>query len=507
VRVLVIAALGAATSLLVGCPASPASDGPNITQPATDPPAAVDERIIRNVKVYVGGDGMRVSVVRFMPPNENEALIEITGTESEIDSIVLAHQLVDRHFETKVHGREYWTMRGTDEDGVWDIWVGEREREVVYDEAASATADGEAVRKRHHEQAAAGVIEAIERFNREERIAEGDALFASELARIPKECDFSIPGAIAWDTVDEAMMLKYSVYGYCSHPISALRVICERDPSFRDVLRERVKKFHCQFGDEVNLELDDAGLLTWTTYGGTSNLSTRASKDIMRAITDDPTVLATGRGHYMLVDPLSIYASVDDPKMYFGDDKVVHALRYAPRQHGFYRGEFWSPREDHAVSVMLSDGAWKLTCGDRSQPLTELTGTKRSDFLSKIERKPSTWKYEPYLLARDDRGIYYYVDRLRDGGKGFRVFRGPKGGLKITRLTNIVEDALGEIFATKVGSLRLVIEAKDEKAAWWLKDDDKTDLVTVPIRMSQTLIYSQLGVYDGQDLGTPCDHY
>lgn len=505
-RAIVIAAAIAAIPL-GGCPSSSSTAGPDIVEPDGVEPSVTDDRVIRNVKVYVGGEGMRVTVVRFMPPADTDALIEITGTESELDSIVLDHQEVDDHFETIVHGSAYWTMRATKTSGVWNIWIGDGERKVTYSEEESAAADGEAVRKRHHEQTAAGVIEALQRFNREERVAEGNELFARELERVEQDCGFPVSGTIDWDTVDDESMLKYSIYGYCSHPAGGLRSVCERDVSYRDALRGRVKTIHCSFGDTVSLDIGDGGVLSWIVDGGESNLNNLATKQITRAITDDPTVLATGRGHYLLVDPLSIYMDVDNPAMFFGDDKIVYEVLPAPRQSGFYRGEFWSPREDHQANVMLNDGTWELTCRDRKQPLSVVDGKARADLLAKLEKRPATWEYEPYLLARDDRGIYYYVDRLRDGGKGFRVFRGPKGALKLTRLVNIVEDAQGEIFATKVGSLRLVVEAKDEKEAWWLKGDDKTDLVTVPIRMSQKLIYSQLGVYDGQDLGTPCDLY
>jgi hypothetical protein len=127
--------------------------------------------------------------------------------------------------------------------------------------------------------------------------------------------------------------------------------------------------------------------------------------------------------------------------------------------------------------------------------------------LSSVKREPASWTRESLLLARDSRGLYYYVDHLIDGGKGYRVFRGSRGGMKLTRLVNIVEDAQGKIFATKDGRLRLVVDASGKQTAKWISGKTTTELTIVPIGQSQTFIYNELGVYEGEWLGTPCDHY
>ena len=115
------------------------------------------------------------------------------------------------------------------------------------------------------------------------------------------------------------------------------------------------------------------------------------------------------------------------------------------------------------------------------------------------------WRRVAHALSRDDRGVYYYVDRMQDeyGGKGYRLFAGQKGGLKELGLTNIVSDSEGEIFASKKGELRFV---QGGGKATWIKGEKKTELVTVPLDMNLALIYGDLGVYEGS-LGTPCDEY
>ena len=114
------------------------------------------------------------------------------------------------------------------------------------------------------------------------------------------------------------------------------------------------------------------------------------------------------------------------------------------------------------------------------------------------------WKYRAYALARDTSGRYYYVDRPREpeGSLAFRLFVGPRGNMKPQKMTNVVSDSEGDIFATKTGSLRLIL---DKHETTWVQGKRKTPLVTLPLDQNAALIYTDLGPYTGQRLGTPCD--
>ena len=78
------------------------------------------------------------------------------------------------------------------------------------------------------------------------------------------------------------------------------------------------------------------------------------------------------------------------------------------------------------------------------------------------------------------------------------------GAMKELPLTNIVSDSKGQIFASKRGELRFVIEDGDKGT--WIKGEQKTELTNVPVEDNIALIYGELGVYEGS-LGTPCDEY
>ena len=69
-------------------------------------------------------------------------------------------------------------------------------------------------------------------------------------------------------------------------------------------------------------------------------------------------------------------------------------------------------------------------------------------------------------------------------------------------MTNIVSDSQGDIFTTRSGELRLVL---DKQRSVWVERKKELELIQLPIQDNHVLIYQDLGVYEGQRLGTPCD--
>jgi hypothetical protein len=74
--------------------------------------------------------------------------------------------------------------------------------------------------------------------------------------------------------------------------------------------------------------------------------------------------------------------------------------------------------------------------------------------------------------------------------------------MKLAKMTNVVSDSAGDIFATKTGELRLVLNKSE---TMWMKGKAQTKLIFLPIDANVPMIYTELGVYTGEKLGTPCD--
>src|SRR5690606_4743827 len=125
--------------------------------------------------------------------------------------------------------------------------------------------------------------------------------------------------------------------------------------------------------------------------------------------------------------------------------------------------------------VEQSAGKWSVICGKRTTALQPLPAAEASKLIDGAAFLPPPWKHEAYRLARDDRGTYYYVDRLREehGGKGFRLWIGKRGNMKLTKLTNIVSDSEGDIFSTPAGEFRFITS---RNASVWIRGKTRSEL-------------------------------
>jgi hypothetical protein len=217
-------------------------------------------------------------------------------------------------------------------------------------------------------------------------------------------------------------------------------------------------------------------------------------------------VLTDGEGIYIVADP----SWTDDHWLFSGDGKTFYRQRVFSSgkdgSQGTWSMRFWSPRVDSQADVdARTGGRFLLTCGKEEVELKKLPDAEAARIVERGVFKKQLWRRQAQFLARDDRGNYYYVDRMRDehGGKGHRIFVGPKGAMKELPMTNIVSDSVGEIYATRKGELRFVTSTS---SATWVQGQTKLALTIVPVEDNVAMIYGDLGVYEGS-LGTPCDEF
>ncbi len=223
------------------------------------------------------------------------------------------------------------------------------------------------------------------------------------------------------------------------------------------------------------------------------------------AVRDKLVFASDGKGHTIAAVP---FAEDRWSHVYWSaDGKVFSALRItggsAVGTEKFDK-VFWEPRvaARWQGGLGLDGNQWWVQCFDRKTNLQVVDGDNRTKLLAAQFVAP-TWDRQAYALARDDTGTYYFVDRgVGEKSKHFRVFIGPRGQLKPRPLVNVVTDSEGDIFATKEGSLRLVL-GKSEST--WIAGKRQSKLVILPLDENRQMIYRELGPYLGQRLGTPCD--
>lgn len=230
----------------------------------------------------------------------------------------------------------------------------------------------------------------------------------------------------------------------------------------------------------------------------------------VKAVKSQGVVLADAQGGIYVV------FRGDDPKVFYGPNaKAVYEqviIGSSSSGDGDWEFNTWAPRVaegSHLGSIeRKKDGSYEKSCrGKDDMGLTELSGDKARAVLDKAAFLTMAIVHVPHLLARDDSGVYYYVDRLAKiyGGKGYRVFVGRKGAMKQMPLTDVASDSAGDVFSTKSGDLRLVRNSESNKETMtWVKGEKRTELVFLDTDINSAVIFKDLGLYTF--LGTLCDN-
>ncbi|MFT3693109.1 MAG: hypothetical protein QM831_08200 [Kofleriaceae bacterium] len=212
---------------------------------------------------------------------------------------------------------------------------------------------------------------------------------------------------------------------------------------------------------------------------------------------------------YVLPNSSSIASDEAEKLVFFGDGKnqYLQHIVGSGTSGAHYEWVIWSPRvttQNHA-QLDWKDDHLQLHCGVKDvRNLTQLKADEAKTFFSKVTFQGPLWQRHARFLARDDDGVYYFVDVLSDelGGNGHRVFIGQKGAMKEQPMTNVVEDSGGSIFATKSGNLKIIADKKTD-TAFWVKGGKKVELTTLDLVENRYLIYRGLGIYGA--MGVPCD--
>jgi hypothetical protein len=229
-------------------------------------------------------------------------------------------------------------------------------------------------------------------------------------------------------------------------------------------------------------------------------------------------VCTDGKSHYVVIGPHERVSH----QLYYGDGKNLSQV--LSDAHGMLPGtDFLEPRfiaptyNDNfrgldmriysGVEYKAEDKTCTLRCGEVTHPLTVLTPAEANKLVTGATFRKSPRAREAYVLARDDHGVYYYVDRgnTEQTKQSFRIFVGRKGAMKLQKMKDVASDSEGEVYSTASGDLRLVTSKREKPEFSWIRNGKETKLTVLPIMANLNLVYTTLGVYTGERFGTPCD--
>ncbi len=519
--------------LMAACPATPAT-GPARPRPREAMPPMVPG----SLKVFEGGQGIKVAMLKL---KDGRWLVRITGTTSKVDAKVLPC-----HYERDGTARQIW----------WTRYNGQQARVITlhlrrmaspfyrlsvpgegflqyiklrYSEAATRALRPQELWAQHRAQVADGSLAAIARFHVKARIQREERYLARYARRLAKACGSRVKLTLQWDTVRHKTPKTMRLSGPCSAPAHALRDLC-RWAVVRRAVKQHLKEIRCHLGPKTRFELR-GDVLYWTAEPHERNRDLKARKRIAeglrfaqgeplaRQIYREQTTMCTdGKGHFVGLRPrrkpdawTGMRSSV-----FFGTPK---GLTLVPPVGRMADGYFFDPRFRnrkrhyarwigdrryiHSFELDRRGRGCTLTCGTRRIALKRVDPARVNRLMKGVSWKPGPARRRPYGLARDRKGVYYYVDRAdAKGARDFRLYKGPLGKLRRLKMINIVSDSQGDVFSTRNGSLRLVLE---KEHSYWIRRGRKTRLINVPLGDNLQLIFNELGVYLGKPYGTPCD--
>src|SRR5579863_5497250 len=142
-------------------------------------------------KVYVGDEGVEVKVVFLHPRSDGNALVEVSGSASELDGKTRLHHVADNgsrtDFHGRMHGRDYYTL--INDKGRWNLYVpGGHEVALKYDAAKSKALDANAVIARYQQQTKDGSLAALEKFDRGPRISRAQTKLKDAAGAVNTAC-------------------------------------------------------------------------------------------------------------------------------------------------------------------------------------------------------------------------------------------------------------------------------------------------------------------------------
>tara|TARA_R110002073_G_scaffold140253_5_gene290725 strand:+ start:16509 stop:18053 length:1545 start_codon:yes stop_codon:yes gene_type:complete len=484
---------------------------------AENPPQAADPEFVASEamppRVYSNDSGITLNMVFFEKKGEEpaQALVQFTGASFPgAGRVMLATDrgtTTSQNWKIQYDGQETHIVSvrlETNGPRVGELMVRLRmPRSHAYSkvqldlEASRALDTNEfiATHLRHRADGSLATFAKIDRqFHREKQIKSMDG----RTKNLKESCGEDIPYEIDFKSISDTEIAGGPI---CERALTAVTRACTRDVGTRNEILKHVSKIRCSHGPENSLSQVNDGTLHFTL----NYQSDKGRKQIYVMLMDHigirEIVLEDDKKRIVVFDPDAQGGPKD--KIYLGDDKTLRHLRWGGQSRWT-----WDPHSrGSSASFERTKTGWSVKCRKKQIDFHAVSPQRRESILKNATREESLWKREEFSLARDNRGIYYYVDRFvsEHGGKNFRVFKGPRGQLEETKLVDIVDDSDGMIFATQRGKLRLVIGSTQMQEAVWIEGKTRHKLVVLPLYENVDLIYTGLGIYDGNLMGTVCE--
>lgn len=503
--------------LLLGACGGSSQNTPQNSQSAPASDKQGDRIALRDdaeTEVYKNVTGqIRVAIVPVIHHGKNAFLLSISGVDSTIADHNLIHTRKANHqevfFSTMLDGREriVFAKEVRSDETDWKLKLpGTRiHHTLTYDSENSVSFDSQSVVEKYQKDFMSGKIQAIATFNRaaQQELEEQDIL--PYIKKMQKECGSTVGASVRWEDINDERLMKYSVAAYCKTGLRTLRDMCAWSPEAKQEI-QNTGPFVCRIentpGVKAGYQITQNGL----EYRPFNTNAVDAAEMDARRLFDEEEVMLRHQDQLILIGK-GTRNNPDSRPLYAGT-AATGLTRQTTTLSQRYKFLPWAADRRSELRRDLDTKLWTLKCGETTVPLQKVDHATKNQLLKSLELREVVWRREPYLLARDNKGIYYYVDKLKEeyGGRHFQVFIGRRGQQKLSKLTGVVNDSKGTMFSTPSGDLRLVVDTSGRKVATWIRGKQAPKKLTmIDPNKNQVLIYDELGAYLEQKYGHICE--
>ncbi len=220
-------------------------------------------------------------------------------------------------------------------------------------------------------------------------------------------------------------------------------------------------------------------------------------------------LLTNGKGHYLALLPSGRY----DGPLFGGSANQMFLQRLTgggASGDAEWSAVIWEPRvrERWRGQLSIKDGNATLQCGETVTSYVPVTAAESKQLKATIQWFDVRWQRHAVAIARDDAGSYYFIDQalVPEQNDDYRLFIGTKGKLATVPLLDVVSDRNSRLYLTDTGRLAWQWENGNEHARLIIGASERP-LTVMDLYEQAPMIYTTLGVYAGQHLGTLCDPY
>lgn len=214
---------------------------------------------LASLKVFTGPMGQRLELGTQLPLDAHQALLRLTGTDSELDGLVLQGTVStrgnERAFTTRLHGSDYELLRLGETSGTVYL-PGGQSFAVKFNQAGDA-AGAQALEQDHRRQLADGALGLVQRREFPFLQKKYDGLARARLAEVNRACRTQATFSFDWARFPDEVMENVDVWKRCAPLLELARTRCPTE-----------RAWVCSFGAAPDLERVDGRLVFTTTREG-----------------------------------------------------------------------------------------------------------------------------------------------------------------------------------------------------------------------------------------------